>query len=192
MDFLFIVFEKIACSFPILSFNYLNLYIELVEKEIKMADISSDDFILVIGGGSLPVTSTILGMKTKAEIVSIDYDISSIDNASRFIENLNLESKIHLDHANGINYPVEKFDVIFVVYGVKKSKEILEYLADNMKKSARIVFRTQGDLQDKILEDSIDLPRMFYIKTIIKSKTFHSVDSYILTKNILCSDSTYP
>ena len=56
-DIFFVVFEKIGFKFDVISNNYVKLYDDIVEKEIKMAKISSNDHILVIGCGSLPATS---------------------------------------------------------------------------------------------------------------------------------------
>ena len=61
MDYFYVIFEKIAYSFRILSSNYLMLYDELIEKEIIMAKITKNSNVLVIGCGSLPVTSILIG-----------------------------------------------------------------------------------------------------------------------------------
>ena len=87
IDYAYIILEKIAYSFDILSSNYLQLYDELVEKEIKMAQISNKSNILIIGCGSLPATTILISIKTKANIISIDYDKKAIQKANNFIKN---------------------------------------------------------------------------------------------------------
>lgn len=185
VDFAYVIFEKIAYRFDIISSNYLKMYEEIVEKEIKMANISSEDSILVIGCGSLPVTSTLIAMKTKARIVSIDTDHKAILNATKFIKHNNLENIIKLEHVDGLNYPVEKFDVIYISYGVKQQKEIMIYLANKMKKGARIIFRTVIDAQDETLRSPIDLSKWFLVKNSLKSETIIPAGSYLLLKKSL-------
>lgn len=182
MDRLFVIFEKIGHKFDIISFNYLKMHDEIVEKEIKMADISSGDHILVIGCGSLPATSVLLAMKTKAIIVSIDNDHRAIKEASWYIKNHNLENRINLEHADGLSYPLKKFDLIFVLYGVKQQKEILNYLANNMEDKTRVIIRSTTDVCNKILGENTDLSRTFMIKDSVRSESLGSIDSFLLLK----------
>ena len=182
MDKLFILFEKIGRKFDIISSNYLKLYHEMVEKEIKMAKINSDDLVLVIGCGSLPTTTVLISMKTGANIVSVDIDKKSIKEAAQYIKNIHLGDKIKLEHANGLNYSVKNFDVIFVLYGITKQEEMLEYLASNMGKNSRIIFRTTTDLQDKMHKGHIDLSKYFLVRDSTLSESFASIESYLLLK----------
>lgn len=182
MDRLFILFEKIGRKFDIISSNYLKLYHEMVEKEIKMAKINSDDLVLVIGCGSLPTTTVLISMKTGANVVSVDVDKKSIRDAAQYIKNLHLGDKIKLKHANGLNYSVKNFDVIFVLYGITKQEEMLEYLASNMGKNSRIIFRTATDLQDKMHKGHIDLSKYFLVRDSTLSESFASIESYLLLK----------
>ena len=85
MDYLYVIFEKIAYSFKILSENYLMLYDELIKKEIVMAQITKKTNVLVIGCGSLPVTPILIALKTDADIIGIDYDKKAVDRAINFI-----------------------------------------------------------------------------------------------------------
>jgi len=145
MDYAYVVFEKFACSFRFISKYYLQLYDELVEKEIEMANITSKDNVLVIGCGSLPATSVLSAMKSRAKTVAIDCDANAVENACTFVKSIGLEGDIEIKHADGLSYPVKDYDVIYALYGVKQQKEMLEYLAKNVNGNARIVFRTTED-----------------------------------------------
>ena len=182
MDKLFVLFEKIGSKFDVISANYLKLYHEMVEKEIKMAKINSDDRVLVIGCGSLPTTTVLISMKTGASIVSVDIDKKSIREAAKYIKNLHLGGKIKLEHVNGLDYSVKNFDVIFVLYGTTRQEEILEYLANNMGDNSRIIFRTSTDLQDKKHKYRIDLSKYFLVRNNVLSGSFASIESYLLLK----------
>ena len=87
MDSAYSFYEQIAISFEILSNSYLKLYDEIVEKEIKMAQITKNSNVLLIGCGSLPATTALIGEKTQANIVSIDYDQKAFQNAKNYFKN---------------------------------------------------------------------------------------------------------
>lgn len=147
-----------------------------------MAKISSKDRILVIGCGSLPATTALIAMKTKAEITTIDTDLKAAHEASYFFKNLNLECQITVEHADGLKYPISKFDVIFVLYGVQQQKEILNYLAENMQDTTKIIFRTVCDTQGRLSNKSLDVSRLFLVKDHVSSEYLGSVDSLLLLK----------
>jgi len=105
--------------------NYLKMYQELVDKETEMANISSKDLILVIGCGSLPITAVLISMKTKAHVIAIDRDHKAVKDAIKYIKRLHLEGYIEIEHADGLFYPLNKFDAIFLLYGVTRQEELL-------------------------------------------------------------------
>jgi len=185
MDMLYIIYEIVACKFEILSENYLKLYDEIVEKEITIAKISSKDFILVIGGGSLPATPILIAKKTKAKVISIDKDPLAIKNASKYIETHEIDVGLELKHADGKGFPVKNFDVIFVLYGIKKNSKILEYLSENIKNNTLVIFRTTSDSFNQIEKSKMYLSTLFEVKEQIESKRFGKTNSFLLTKKIL-------
>ena len=181
-DYFFVVLEKTGLKFEIISSNYIKLYEDIVEKEIKMAKISKKDHILIMGCGSLPATSALIAMKTKAEIITIDADPKAVNEASYYFKNLNLESQIKVEHANGFKYPINKFDVIFVLHGVRQQKEILKYLAENMNDKTKIIFRTVCDEKGRLSNKSLDVSRLFVVKDSTGSEYLGSIDSLLLLK----------
>jgi len=181
-DIFFVVLEKTGLKFDVISSNYMKLYDDIVEKEVGMAKISSTDRILVIGCGSLPATTALIAMKTKAEITTIDIDRRAVHEASYFFKNLNLKHQITVEKADGLKYPINKFDVIFVLYGVQQQKEILAYLAENMQDATKIIFRTVCDTQCNLSNKSIDLSSLFLVEDHVSSEYLGSVDSLLLLK----------
>ena len=182
MDFSYVVFEKFVNKFDVISYNYLKLYAELVEKEINMANISPEDSILVIGCGSLPSTSALIAMKTDADIVSIDNDQKAINDANSFLKNLDIDDKIKLECADGLYFPVDDFDVIFILYGVKQQENILKYLFDNIKDDTRLILRTATDVEGKIQGGMIDFSNLFVIRDHVESRFLGQVNSLLLSK----------
>jgi len=175
MDFLYVIFEKFAIKFNIISLNYLDLYAELVQKEIKMAKITSNDSILVIGCGTLPSTSLLIYEKTNAKIVAIDKDKNAIRGAKSFLSNIKINDKIILKNADGLNYPLNDFDIIFVLYGVKKLEKIIDYLYKKANENAKIIIRANDQIDEKIFNK-------FKIINKVESKYLGEVNSYLIMK----------
>ena len=182
MDYAYVIFEKIACSFEIMSSKYLKLYDELIEKEINMANITKNSKILVIGCGSLPVTSILIGSKTHSDIVSIDFDKKAVLKAKKFVNNHDLSLKLKIEYGGGLTYPIENFDVIFVLYGVKRQLEILSNLSEKIKSDVLIVFRTTQDVLDQEFNGTKLLSEMFDIKDSSSSDAIYTSYSYLLGK----------
>lgn len=175
MDFLYVIFEKFAIKFNIISLNYLDLYAELVQKEIKMAKITSNDSILVIGCGTLPSTSLLIYEKTNAKVVAIDKDKNAIRGAKSFLSNIKINDKIILKNADGLNYPLNDFDIIFILYGVKKLEKIIDYLYKKANENAKIIIRANDQIDEKIFNK-------FKIINKVESKYLGEVNSYLIMK----------
>jgi D-arabinose 1-dehydrogenase-like Zn-dependent alcohol dehydrogenase len=182
INFLYVIFEKIAYHFEILYSYYLLLYDELIEKEIQMAKIKSDDSVLVIGSGSLPSTCILIARKTNAKIHGIDIDPKAVDKSTRFIKKLGLEKSISFELAEGINYDYNNFDVIFSLYGINDHNEILNILSKNINKNIRIVYRSVDQINEKNFDTNKALSDNFIIKDSINSDIIYLVKSFLLTK----------
>ncbi len=182
MDSSFIIFEKIGSKFEVFATIYLNMYQEILQQEIALANISEHDRVLVIGSGSLPVTPILIVRNTDALTVAIDVDATAVKNATRYVQSKFLEKMIQIENADGQTYPVEQFNVIIIVYGVKNLKELLRHIASQMKQDTRVIFRTITDMQGKILDKSLDLSKYFVIKKQIRTEGIGSIDSFLLMK----------
>ena len=179
MDVCFIVFEKMAEHFDVAVSLYLELYEEIVEKEIALAAISDSDRVLVIGCGSLPVTPLLLAKKTKAKIDAIDCDEKAVNDGLKFLTHKNLRDEITLEYADGSGFPAGNFDVIVVLYGVRNQENVFQNLLKTMKPSARIVYRTVLDNDGKML---IDVSSFFMMKDSVRSYSLGVLDSLLLVK----------
>ena len=182
MDKLFVLFEKIAINFEALSSAYLSIYEQIVKNEVDLAQITTNDQILVIGGGTLPITPVLYAKHTQATIVSIDKDPQAVKYSKKFIAHHTLNNKITITLAQGENYPVEGFSVIVVVYGIKNTPAVLQYLSKNMDNTKRLLFRTTYDQDNKAIIEDIDLSALFDVKTHIRSASLGQVDTFLLTK----------
>ena len=175
LDFSYVLFEKIAIKFNIISLNYLDLYAELVKKEIKMTKITSKDSVLIIGCGTLPSTSLLISIETKAKIVAIDKDKKAIEGAKTFLSNIQMKDKIILKYADGLDYPLNDFNVIFILYGVKNLEKIIDHLYLKANSNSKIIVRTNNQINDKIFN-------RFKVVNRVESKYLGEVNSYFIKK----------
>ena len=182
MDVFFIIFEKVGCKFDIISNIYMLLYQEIVTKEITVAQISSQDRVLVIGSGSLPATPALIVQNTHARTISIDKDCNAVKEAIQYVKNHQLDDLLSIQCADGLTYPLEQFSIILVLYGVKKPAEMLRHLANNIDRNTRVLYRTITDSHGKIMDKTIDLSEGYQIKDHIHSETLGSFDSFLLIK----------
>jgi precorrin-6B methylase 2 len=182
MDSAFILFERIGSKFQIISEIYLKMYQEILTKEISLAQISQHDRVLVIGSGSLPVTPTLIVRNTQAKTIAIDKDPVAVKDATHYVLSQNLERNLKIEYADGLTYPVGQFSVIFVLYGVKHSAEILRHLANHINQGTRVIYRTITDVQGKILDQTLDLSQYFIIKKQIRTEGIGTIDSFLLLK----------
>jgi precorrin-6B methylase 2 len=182
MDFSYAIFEKIATKFDIISSNYLKMYQELVVKEIEMVGISQNDHVLIIGCGSLPITAILVASITNAEVTAIDKDNFAVKEANNYIRNHQLDARVKIEHADGEIYPLKKFDVIYLSYGMKNIENIFKVIIKNTKKNSRIIFRTVIGSQQENKKHTTELSKWFIVKDNIKSKTLPPAGSYLLLK----------
>jgi tRNA A58 N-methylase Trm61 len=182
MDLFFVMFEKVGCKFDIISEIYMRLYQEIVTKEITVAQISAQDHVLVIGSGSLPATPTLIVRKTHARTISIDKDCKAVKEATQYVKDHHLDDLLSIQYADGLTYPLEQFSIILVLYGVKKPAEMLRHLANSIDQNTKVLYRTITDSEGKIMDKTIDLSEVFYVKDHIHSEALGSFDSFLLMK----------
>ena len=181
-DRFYVLFEKIGRKFDIIAENYQKLYDDLVDKEIAMAGISSSDSILIMGCGSLPSTTVLIAQKTQASIVAIDTDTHAIQEAQGYLKNHHIAGTLSFEHADGLSYSTQPFDIIVILHGVKNQKDLLVQLSTRIKKSQKIIFRTVCDEQGNISDTSLKVSCLFTIKDRVNSPYLGSLDSVLLVK----------
>jgi 2-polyprenyl-3-methyl-5-hydroxy-6-metoxy-1,4-benzoquinol methylase len=182
MDYVFVISEKVGCKFEIISEIYLNMYKDIVTKEITLAQISQNDRVLVIGSGSLPATPTLIVRNTHAQTIAIDKDRTAVREATHYVNTQNLGQTLKIECADGLTYPVEQFTVIIVLYGVKHPAKILSHLASRVNYNTRVVYRTITDAQGQIKDKTLDISPYFLVKKQVHTGSLGSFDSFLLMK----------
>ena len=182
MDLSYAIFEKVANKFDLISSYYLKMYQELVDKEIKMVGITQNDHVIIIGCGSLPITAHIITSEIKAQVTAIDIDDIAVKDAKKYIKKHHLEDKIKIEQADGEFYPFNKFDIIYISYGIKNREKIFKIVNNSIKNNSRIIFRTVigSELENK--KHITELSKWFVVKDSIKSEVLPPSGSYFLLK----------
>ena len=147
-------------------------------NEIKMANVSSKDKVLLIGCGILPSESILIAEVTNAKVVTIDNNVKACKHAQAYVQKKGLSDKIKVEHADGADYPVQDFDVIFIAINVWPIDAILKHLSSNMKNNARILCKgIKNDITDLLEKE--DFYYMFSVKSILENP---KTQSFLLIK----------
>lgn len=161
---------------------YLKYYDDIVDKEINIANISSSDKVLHIGGGSVPSTSILIAKKTGATVIGIDRNSHSVKEANLCIHLFNLDGMVQIKNAEALNFPVRNFDVIIVSQGIEPRDKILKYVSQSMKDDARVIFRTFSSVEGEITKYDILLKSIFKIGRIVSHENHGLLISVVLFK----------
>jgi precorrin-6B methylase 2 len=182
MDIFFVIFEKIGSKLDAIGSLYLKLYRDIVTKEIALAHLTKDEKALVIGGGSLPATPVLLALHTGATIVAIDKDRNAVKEATQFVRTHHLEKNLRVVYADGLLFPLEPYDVIFVLYGVKQPETMLQRIASQISEKTRVVLRVITDAHGALTDKTIDIDKHYIIKDRVRTDTLGSFESLLLMK----------
>jgi ribosomal protein L11 methylase PrmA len=147
-------------------------------NEIKMANVSSKDKVLLIGCGILPSETIMIVEETNAKVVTIDNNIVAVKHAKSFIRRKGLANSITIERADGINYPVEDFDVIFIAINVWPIDLVLRHLSTQMKTNARVLCK--GIKNDII--DVLEKKGLYDVFSVDLASQNPKTQSFLLTK----------
>ena len=118
-------------------------------NEIKMANITKNDKVLIIGCGIFPSEGMLIAEETKANVFCIDNSIKAVNLAKKIVEKKGLSNIIKIEYADGISYPAGDFDVVFIAINVWPIDLVLRNLLKNMKTNARVLCKSRkNDILD--------------------------------------------
>lgn len=181
-DYIFIIIEKIVVKFPSLLSAYIVYYEDIVDNEIRLAEITKTDAVLHIGCGSLPSTSLLIAQKTGSETIGIDKVPSSVQDAQYCVRILHQESRIQIHQANALDYPMDSSDVIIVSQGIEPRYEVLTHIAHTMQPNTRVLFRTFSSEDGGITSQDKILSNLFTVKTTVLHPQHGLLMSILLAK----------
>jgi len=122
--------------------SYYNKSIEEeYQKECEACGVSSNSKVLHIGCGAYPLTEIVLASCCSGTLVGIDKNPLAVQRAQEVIQRHHLQKRIIVHHGNGINYPVDDFDLILISSCSFPKAQILEHLFKNTKHHCTIIVR---------------------------------------------------
>lgn len=133
--------DIIACKIKKIANIYEKAIGEEYKKEYKEFDINKFNKALHIGCGAYPLTELTLAKLKVKKIIGIDKNIKAVESAKKIIKKKNLEKIIKIVHGNGINYPLNDFDVIIVSSCSTPKEKILDNIFKNVNKNCIIIIR---------------------------------------------------
>ena len=139
-------------------------------NEIKMADVSNKDNILFIGSGIFPSEPLLIAKETNANVLAIENNARVYKQAKKYLAKQNLSNLIQLELGDGIAYPLNNFNKIFIAINVWPIDGVLIHIAAHGKKNTTIMCKSMNqdilsilekhNLQDKFkIVNKIDNPR---------------------------------
>lgn len=138
------ILETLASDVNFLGNLYFKIFGSRVIKEIQSAKIGKDDNVLQIGCGAVPYTSEIIARCTGAKVVAIDNDPKIILKARSYIQKKGI-SNISIEYGDGIDFPLEKFSVVYISLGVSLLEAIFKRIIKEGK-GKRIIFRVPRNI----------------------------------------------
>lgn len=178
----FLFLELLGSRIDYFQKRLTNYRKKVISEEIKNVNLSSDDATLFIGCGLLPSTPLFIAENTDVKKISaIDNNRQIAKFAKSYIDKKGLSSRINVEHADGVDYPVEEFDVIFMATNVWPAESILKNLAANMKNNSKLICRDIKNDINGILEIE-GLYDKFYVESFSEHPAGPEYKSLILVK----------
>lgn len=140
-NFLWIVIDTLSYR----SKKIAHIYNESIGKEYfaeyAKLGISNQNKILHIGCGPYPLTEISLAQQFGAQVIGIDKNPKTIEMAKAIIKEKSLDSLVRIEYGNGINYPMDNYDMIVISACAFPKPEILENIIHTAKKNCIITIR---------------------------------------------------
>jgi len=122
------------------------------KNECKAFNISKGKKILHIGCGSYPLTEMTIARLFEVDVVGIDKNTKAVKRANEVILKKQFDKKITIKQGNGVDYPVEEFDMIIVSSCALPKTDILNHVFTKAKKNSIIIIRDLDTSTDEFLD----------------------------------------
>jgi precorrin-6B methylase 2 len=145
------------------------------DKESELFDIKDDNNILHIGCGAYPITAITLTRNNGVKVTAIDRSKKAVERAKFIINKKNLDKRISIQHGDGTNYPVEKFDTIIISGCAIPRIKILKHIFETAKSKSKIIVR-EMDSGAKLVNNLIRINEDINLVKKIKSRPLSFFD----------------
>ncbi len=133
--------EYLACRFSLFYYLSMLYYRGMVRREVRLANITSKDRVLVVGGGPCPHTAILIHKLTGATVTAVDNDFVCVKSAIRLINRLGLADRVRILHRNGLSLSTEHYTVVILALQLSPKLEIIRSLERQAKPGDRILIR---------------------------------------------------
>lgn len=122
-------------------------YRRVVSREIDLANISSSDNILFIGGGVCPLSAILLHQSTGAKVTVMDNNRECVRKASEVVERLGLSEQIKISHGDGVDreLSIDGFTVIHLALQVTPVEKVFAELKRKVSPGVKLLIRRPKD-----------------------------------------------
>lgn len=138
----FSIFELISVKSRFFDKLLINIREPYFKNEIEIAKITSKDRVLHIGCGINPTHCILIARHTQAKVVGIDNSSKAVSLARKYIKKNGFHESIKIELADGKQYNVKNFDVIFVAINVFPIDSVLKNLSRQLKKGTRVLCKS--------------------------------------------------
>jgi hypothetical protein len=111
------------------------------EKEYRKFGILKENKVLHVGSGAFPLTEIKLAETIGSTVVGIDKNLNAVKSANDIVNEKNLNDKIKINYGNGIDYPVDEFDVIIISSCASPMMVIVKHILKAAKNHSKIIVR---------------------------------------------------
>lgn len=142
--------EYIVEKIPWIYRFFETYYENIIENEIRLADIKEDDRVLCIGGGPCPCTAIELHRMTGAHVSVIDNDKEVINSAIKNIERLNLSDFISVELADGSSICPKDFSVVHIALQVSPKNTVFNEIVNGSCPGTKVMVRISNENFSKL------------------------------------------
>lgn len=130
--------------------NYLQRYRTLARREIDLASISSEDRVLFIGSGPLPITAIEYVGQVGCSVECVEHIPEACSISSKVIDRLGLGEHLRVHCGKGQEFDVSSYSVILVAVLAEPKGEILSRIDHYADSNCKLLCRTTTGLRTLI------------------------------------------
>ncbi len=159
-------------------------FVGLIQNEIKLADITSQDKILFIGSGPIPITAILLHKLSGCEVDCCEKIEESAVLSKKVIEKLGYGNYINVINKEGAKVNYSDYTVVLIALLAKPKDLLLKETWDSVKKGVRIICRTSNLVRQAFYETTNEsLFNIYQPQGKVLAKADQTISSVLLIKS---------
>ena len=118
-------------------------YQDVIQREIKLANITECDHVLFIGGGVCPCSAILLHQITGAKVTTIDNNVACIKDAKQVIERLGLGDYVQIVCQDGgsANLSLSEYSVVHFALQVFPMEHVFNQVKQRVSPGTKLLIR---------------------------------------------------